>query len=90
MGAREKRRKNKYLDKTSSMIKLGIVEVERQITRDPIRNQLGGNCTTLYEETDQSVLDKFIVKQPHSSLMTRLMKSNKQLSKLEKTAMDDR
>ena len=34
MGAREKRIKKKHLGKTSRRIKLGIVEVERQITRD--------------------------------------------------------
>ena len=66
MGAREKRSKKKHLGNTSIRIKLGIVEVERQITRDRIQNRLGGNCTTFYKETDQSVLDKFIVKWPHS------------------------
>ena len=62
MGAREKRSKKKYLGKTSSRIKLGILEVERQIISDHIQNQLGGNRTTFYKETDRSVLDKFIVK----------------------------
>ena len=81
MGAREKKINQRRLGKTSSRIKLGIVEVERQIIRDRIQNQLGGNRTTFYEEKDQSVLDKFIVKQPHSSSMTRLMKSNKRLRK---------
>ena len=81
MGAREKKRNQRCLGKTSSRIKLGIVEVERQIIRDCIQNQLGGNRTTFYKETDQSVLDKFTVKQPHLSSMTGLMKSNKQLRK---------
>jgi hypothetical protein len=81
MGAREKKRNQRCLGKTPSRIKLGIVEVERQIIRDRIQNQLGGNRTTFYKETDQSVLDKFIVKRPHSSSMTRLMKSNKRLRK---------
>ena len=79
MGAREKRSKNTHLGKTSSRVKLGIVKVERQITRDQIWNQLCGYCTIFYKETDQSILDKFIVKRPHSSLMTRFMKSNKQV-----------
>ena len=81
MGAREKKRNQRSLGKTSSRIQLGIVEMKRQITRDRIQNQLGGNYTTCYEETDQSVLDKFIVKLPHPSSMTRLMKSNKRLRK---------
>ena len=52
MGAREKKSKKRHLDKTSSRIKLGIGEGERQITRDRIQNQLGGNCTTFYKELD--------------------------------------
>ena len=81
MGAREKKRIQRCLGKTSSRIKLGIVEVERQIIMDRMQNQLGGNRTSFYKEIDQSMLDKFIVKRPHLSSMTRLMKSNKQLRK---------
>ena len=82
MGAGAKRReKRQKTGKTSSRSKLGIVEVERQIFRDRLNNQACGEETVWYEEHDQSFLDAFVVKRPHSSSITRLMKSNKRLRK---------
>ena len=81
LGRRAKRSRKKHLGKISSRVKLGIVEAERQIIRDRIRNQCCGDTTIEFEESDQSVLDKFIVKRPHTSSLTRLMKSNKRLRK---------
>ena len=40
---RQKRSKKKHLGKTSSRIKLGIVEVERQIAGRELHNLLRGN-----------------------------------------------
>ena len=62
MGVRAKKSRKQHLGKISSRVKLGIVEVERQVIRDRIRNQACGGCRTYYKETDQSVLDKHIVK----------------------------
>ena len=81
MGRRAKRSRKKYLGKISSRVKLGIVEVERQIIRDRIRNQCCGITSTEFEESDQTILDTFIIKRPHQSSWTRLMKSNKRLRK---------
>ena len=82
MGAGAKRReKKKNLGKTSSRENLGIVEVERQIFRDKLNNQACGEKTVIYEEQDQSFLDAYVQKRPHSSSITRLMKSNKRLRK---------
>ena len=78
----EKRReKRKTLGKTSSKLNLGVTEVERDITRDRLNNQACGGNTTIFEEHNQSFLDKFVEKRPHSSSTTRLMKSNKRLRK---------
>ena len=65
----------------SSRDKLGIVEVERQIFRDRLNNQACGEETVIYDEHNQSFLDSYIVKRPHVSGITRLMKSNKRLRK---------
>jgi len=82
MGAGAKRReKKRNLGKTSSRENLGIVEVERQIFRDKLNNQACGEKTVIYEEQDQSFLDMYVKKRPHSSSITRLMKSNKRLRK---------
>ena len=82
MGAGAKRRAKKLrLGKTSSREKLGVVEVERQIFRDRLRNQACGEETVIFEEHDQTFLDSYVVKRPHSSSITRLMKSNKCLRK---------
>jgi len=82
MGAGAKRRaKRPRLGKTSSREKLGVVEVERQIFRDRLRNQACGEGKVIYEEQDQTFLDDYVVKRPHSSSITRLMKSNKRLRK---------
>ena len=53
----------------------------KTIIGDRIQNQACGGCRTYYKETDQSVLDKHVVKIPHTSSLTRLMKSNKRLRK---------
>jgi len=84
MGAGAKRRaKRQKMDmgKMSSREKLGIVEVERQIFRDRLNNQACGEETVIYDEHNQSFLDSYIVKRPHVSEITRLMKSNKRLRK---------
>jgi len=82
MGAGAKRRAKRLgLGKTSSREKLGVIEVERQIFRDRLQNQACGEGTVLFEEHDQIFLDKYVVKRPHSSSITRLMKSNKRLRK---------
>jgi hypothetical protein len=82
MGSGAKRRaKRLRLGKTSSREKLGVVEVERQIFRDRLRNQACGEETVIFEEQDQTFLDEYVVKRPHSSSITRLMKSNKRLRK---------
>jgi hypothetical protein len=82
MGAGAKRRsKQLRLGKTSSREKLGVVEVERQIFRDRLQNQACGEETMIFEEHDQSFLDEYVVKRPHSSSITRLMKLNKCLWK---------
>ena len=80
--ASDKRRaKRKTLGKTSSRLNLGITEVEREIIRDRLNNQACGGSATIFEEHNQSFLDKFVEKRPHSSSITRLMKSNKRLRK---------
>ena len=82
MGAGAKRREEgKKLGMTSSREKLGIVEVERQIFRDRLNNQVCGEKTVIYEEQNQSFLDAYVKKRPHFSSFTRLMKSNKRLRK---------
>jgi hypothetical protein len=82
MGAGAKRRAKRLgLGKTSSREKLGVIEVERQIFRDRLQNQACGEGTVLFEEHNQIFLDKYVVKRPHSSSITRLMKSNKRLRK---------
>ena len=55
--------------------------MERQIFRDRLRNQACGEETVIFEEHDQTFLDSYVVKRPHSSSITRLMKSNKRLRK---------
>ena len=81
MGRRAKRSRLKHLGKISSRVKMGIAEVERQIIRDRLRNQACGESTVRYVEENQTFLDKVVIKRPHSSSWTRLMKSNKRLRK---------
>ena len=81
MGRRAKRSRLKHLGRVSSKVKMGIAEVERQIIRDRIRNQACGESRVRYEEENQTFLDKVVKKRPHTSSMTRLMKSNKRLRK---------
>jgi len=66
----------------SSRANLGVTEVEREIIRDRINNQACGGSTTIFEEYNQTFLDAFVEKRPHPSSITRLMKSNKRLRKL--------
>ncbi len=49
--------------------------------RDRLNNMVGGEATVIYEEHYQSFLDEFMIKRPHASAITRLMKSNKRLRK---------
>ena len=70
----------------SSRASLGATEVEREIIRDRVNNLGGGESTIRSEERNQSflaVLDAFVRKRPHPSSITRLMKSNKRLQKLD-------
>ena len=69
------------MGKISSREKLGIVKVERHIFQDRLNNQACGEETVIYDEHDQSFLDSYIVKRPHASSITRLIKSNKWLRK---------
>ena len=65
----------------SSRVNLGVTEVEREIIRDRINNQGGRGSTIRLEEHNQSFLDGVVMKRPHPSSITRLMKSNKRLRK---------
>ena len=77
----KKRSKRKTSGRLSSKVNLGVTEVEREIIRDRINNQGGGERTIRSEESNQSFLDAFVKKRPHPSSITRLMKSNKRLRK---------
>ena len=77
----KKRSKRKTSGRLSSKVNLGVTEVEREIIRDRINNQGGGERTIRSEESNQSFLDAFVKKRPHPSSITRLMKSNKRLPK---------
>ena len=77
----KKRSKRKTSGRLSSKVNLGVTEVEREIIRDRINNQGGGERTIRSEESNQSFLDAFVKKRPHPSSITRLMKLNKRLRK---------
>ena len=82
--ASEKRRlKRRILGRMASRVNLGVTEVEREIIRDRINNLGGGRSMIRLEEYNQSFLDGFVKKRPHPSSITRLMKSNKRLRKLD-------
>ena len=79
--SKKRRSKRKASGRMSRRINLGVTEVEREIIRDRINNQGGGERTIRSEEHKKSFLDVFVKKRPHPSSITRLMKSNKRIRK---------
>jgi hypothetical protein len=80
-GARSKQVRRKNNSKIPSRKKIGIVAIEQQIRQDGRHKNPCNKEPAKEKDSNQSTLDKFILKRPHPASITTILKSNKRLRK---------